>query len=108
VVASPSLPRRLRAMGRTVQPSSSLSGNRFSSFSGRSQGFKPDLGNSAVRHYRGASGNVAMAELRTRLATERVRAVALRLKQKSKRVRVLSQPSTPYTHTILLRHVPIN
>jgi hypothetical protein len=27
------------------------------------QGFKPDLGNSAVRHYRGASENVAMAEL---------------------------------------------
>ena len=25
--------------------------------------FKPDLGNSAVRHYRGASENVAMAEL---------------------------------------------
>jgi hypothetical protein len=45
------------------------------------QGFKPDLGNSAVRHYRGASGNVAMAELRTHLATERVRVVALRLKQ---------------------------
>jgi hypothetical protein len=29
----------------------------------RGQGFKPDLGNSAVRHYRGASENVAMAEL---------------------------------------------
>jgi putative transposase len=29
----------------------------------RCQGFKPDLGNSAVRHYRGASENVAMAEL---------------------------------------------
>jgi hypothetical protein len=27
------------------------------------QGFKPDLGNSAVRHYRGAPENVAMAEL---------------------------------------------
>src|SRR5450756_2348407 len=47
----------------------------------RGQGFKPDLGNSAVRHYRGASENVAMAELRTHLATERVRVVALRLKQ---------------------------
>ena len=47
----------------------------------RYQGFKPDLGNSAVRHYRGASGNVAMAELRTHLATERVRVVPLRLKQ---------------------------
>ena len=29
----------------------------------RCQDFKPDLGNSAVRNYRGASGNVAMAEL---------------------------------------------
>ncbi len=45
------------------------------------QGFKPDLGNSAVRHYRGASGNVAMAGLRTHLATERVRVVVLRLQQ---------------------------
>jgi hypothetical protein len=27
------------------------------------QGFKPDLGNLAVRHYRGASGNVATVEL---------------------------------------------
>ena len=27
------------------------------------QDFKPDLRNSAVRHYRGASENVAMAEL---------------------------------------------
>jgi len=50
-------------------------------FRKRCQGFKPDLGNSAVRHYRGASGNVAMAELRTHLATERVRVVSLRLKQ---------------------------
>jgi len=47
----------------------------------RDQGFKPDLGNSAVRHYRGASENVATAELRTHLATERVRVVTLRLKQ---------------------------
>jgi hypothetical protein len=96
-VVSPPLTRRQRAMGRTVQPSSSLSDNRFSSFSGRSQGFKADLGNSAVRHCRGTSGDVAMAELRTRLATERVRVVALRLKQKSKRVRVLSQLSIPAT-----------
>jgi hypothetical protein len=29
----------------------------------RCQGFKPNLGNSAVRHSRGASENVAMAEL---------------------------------------------
>ena len=27
-----------------------------------SQGFKPDLGNPAVRDYRGAEGNVAMVE----------------------------------------------
>ena len=46
----------------------------------RCQDLKPDLRNSAVRHYRGASGNVAMAELRTHLATERVRVVVLRLK----------------------------
>src|SRR5580700_783492 len=36
-----------------------------------SQGFKPDLGNSAVRHYRGASENVAMVEMRSQLAIER-------------------------------------
>jgi hypothetical protein len=47
----------------------------------RYQGFKPDLGNSAVRHYRGASETVAMAELRTHLATERVSVVTLRLTQ---------------------------
>ena len=29
----------------------------------KGQGFKPDLGNPAVRDYRGASGNVAMVEL---------------------------------------------
>src|ERR1700686_1050167 len=33
-----------------------------------SQGFKPDPGNPAVRDYRGASGNVAMVEMRSRLA----------------------------------------
>jgi hypothetical protein len=47
----------------------------------RYQGFKPDLRNSAVRHYRGASETVAMAELRTHLATERVSVVTLRLTQ---------------------------
>ncbi len=38
------------------------------------QGFKPDLGdlgNSAVRHYRGAFENVAMVEMRTQLAIEK-------------------------------------
>jgi hypothetical protein len=29
---------------------------------------KPDLGKPAVRHFRGASGNVAMVEMRSRLA----------------------------------------
>jgi len=41
------------------------------------QGFKPYLGNPAVRHYRGAWGNVAMVELCTRLAIERARTVTL-------------------------------
>src|SRR6202008_4799152 len=37
----------------------------------RCQGFKPDLGNSAVRHYRGAFENVAMVEMRTQLANRK-------------------------------------
>jgi hypothetical protein len=45
----------------------------------RYQGFKPDLGNSAVRHYRGASENVAMVEMRSQLAIERAGLVTLRL-----------------------------
>ena len=36
-----------------------------------SQGFKPDLGNPAVRDYRGASGNVTLVEMCSHLATER-------------------------------------
>src|SRR5260370_30116381 len=43
------------------------------------QGFKPDLGNSAVRHYRGAFENVAMVEIRTQLAIERAGLVTLHL-----------------------------
>src|SRR6266478_3284973 len=43
------------------------------------QGFKPDLGNSAVRHYRGAFENVAMVEMRTQLAMERAGLVTLHL-----------------------------
>jgi len=43
------------------------------------QGFKPDLGNSAVRHYRGAFENVAMVETRTQLAIERAGLVTLHL-----------------------------
>jgi hypothetical protein len=45
------------------------------------QGFKPYLGNPAVRHYRGAWGNVAMVELCTRLAVERARTVTLHLQR---------------------------
>src|SRR5260370_154957 len=45
----------------------------------RGQDFKPDLGNSAVRHYRGAFENVAMVETRTQLATERAGLVTLHL-----------------------------
>jgi hypothetical protein len=47
----------------------------------KGQDFQPDLGNPAVRHDRGASENVATAELRTHLATERARLVTLRLQQ---------------------------
>ena len=36
-------------------------------------------GNPAVRDYRGASGNVAMVELRSQLAIERARLVTLHL-----------------------------
>src|SRR6516165_9398007 len=45
------------------------------------QGFKPDRGNPAVRHYRGASGNVAMVEMRSHLVIERARLVTLHLPQ---------------------------
>src|SRR6266705_401118 len=45
----------------------------------RCQDFKPDLGNSAVRHYRGASENVAMVEMRSQLAIERAGLVTLHL-----------------------------
>ena len=45
----------------------------------RGQDFKPDLGNSAVRHYRGAFENVAMVEMRTQLAIERASLVTLHL-----------------------------
>jgi hypothetical protein len=44
------------------------------------QGFKPDRGNPAVRDYRGASGNVAMVEMRSHPATERAGVVTLHLK----------------------------
>src|SRR5215467_13322987 len=41
--------------------------------------FEPDLGKLAVRDYRGASGNVAMVEMGTRLAIERAMTVTLHL-----------------------------
>ena len=68
--------RRRGVRAPALEPRGEWEGSRT-----RFQGFKPDLGNSAVRHYRGASENVAMAELRTHLATERVRVVTLRLQQ---------------------------
>jgi hypothetical protein len=37
----------------------------------KGQGFKPDRGNPAVRHYRGASENVTLVEMCSHLATER-------------------------------------
>ena len=37
----------------------------------KGQGFKPDPGNLAVRHYRGASRNVTLVEMCSHLATER-------------------------------------
>src|SRR5260370_18846670 len=42
-----------------------------------SQGFKLGSGDPTVQDYRGASGNVAMVELGTRLAIERARTVTL-------------------------------
>src|SRR5207244_13329442 len=47
----------------------------------RRQDFKPELRNSAVRQYRGASENVAMAGFSTHLATQRARALTVRLTQ---------------------------
>ena len=54
------------------------------------RGFKPDPGNLAVRHYRGASGNAAMVELCTHLAIERARLVTSHLKL----ARPISIPTT--------------
>ena len=61
------------------------------------QGFKPDLRNSAVRHYRGASGNVVMAGMCTHLATERARLVTPRLQL----ARPSSIPTSPVRATAL-------
>ena len=56
-----------------------------------SQGFKPDLGNPAVRDYRGASGTVAMVEMGSHLVIERARLVTLHLQQ----ARRSSIPTSP-------------
>jgi hypothetical protein len=74
------------------------------------QGFKPDLGNSAVRHYRGAFENVAMVEMRTQLAIERAGLVTLHL-QPSRRssipTRTQEQPFPPKErHPIAARKAP--
>src|SRR5215472_18094626 len=47
----------------------------------KSQDFQPDRGNPAVRPYRGATGNVAMVGMRTRLAIERAGTVTPHLKR---------------------------
>src|ERR1700674_4777090 len=60
------------------------------------QGFKPDLGNSAVRHYRGAFENVAMVEMRTQLAIERAGLVTLHLQP--------ARRSSIPTHVYLVPH----
>ena len=61
----------------------------------RGQDFKPDLGNSAVRHYRGAFENVAMVEMRSQLAIERAGLVTLHLQP----ARRSSIPTTTHTRT---------
>lgn len=60
-----------------------------------SQGFKPDLGDPAVRDYRGASGTVAMVEMRSHLAIERARLVTLHLQQARRSSIPTEQPIRP-------------
>src|ERR1700758_4846184 len=67
------------------------------------QGFKPDLGNSAVRHYRGAFENVAMVEMRTQLAIERAGLVILHLQP----ARRSSIPTTTRSPQESLVHVDL-
>src|SRR3984893_4169000 len=64
------------------------------------QGFKPDLGNSAVRHYRGAFENVAMVEMRTQLAIERAGLVTLHL-QPARRSSIPTNSSNTQKHAHL-------
>src|SRR5271167_1524112 len=73
-----------------LEPRGEWEGSRTSS-----QDFKPDLGNSAVRHYRGASENVAMVEMRTQLAIERAGLVTLHLQLARRSSIPTIDPSTP-------------
>src|SRR5207245_3228610 len=66
--------RRRGVCAPALEPRGEWEGSRT-----KCQGFKPDLGNSAVRHYRGAFENVAMVEMRTQLAIERAGLVTLHL-----------------------------
>jgi len=72
-----------------------------------SQGFKPDLGNPAVRDYRGASGNVAMVEMRSHLAIERARLVTLHLQQ-ARRSSIPTPSSFPVTQSSWSYRKPLN
>src|ERR1700730_14126374 len=65
------------------------------------QGFKPDLGNSAVRHYRGAFENVARVEMRTQLAIERAGLVTLHL-QPARRSSIPTRTRAPGVSTDLV------
>ena len=64
----------------------------------RGQDFKPDLGNSAVRHYRGAFENVAMVEMRSQLAIERAGLVTLHL-QPARRSSIPTKVPPPRART---------
>ena len=53
-----------------------------------------DLGNSAVRHYRGAFENVAMVEMRSQLAIERAGLVTLHLQPARRSLIPLKTPES--------------
>jgi len=59
---------------KALEPRGEWEGSRT-----RGQDFKPDLGNSGVRHYRGDFENVGMVEMRSQLAIERAGMVTLHL-----------------------------
>jgi hypothetical protein len=84
----PGIPNRRQGQGRSCGPTNRRRGvcapalklrGGWEGSQRKCQGFKPDLGNSAVRHYRGASENVVTVEMGSHLATERVRLVTLHL-----------------------------